>query len=187
MNTFSMGEISMRNLASFSIFIALCFFIQVQEVKSNKTMEMIPDEAIRLRILANSDSEHDQKIKLAVRDQVSYYISELVKDVDNIDEARAMIEHNVIEVEKVIQQTLWNEQVSHSFSVEYRNDVSFPEKIYGNYLYPEGEYEAILITIGKGDGANWWCVLFPPLCFLDFSSETPDSNVEDEQAKIGRA
>src|SRR5690625_2265997 len=178
-----MGDKSMRNLVSFSIFIVLCLFIQVQEVQSKKTMEMIPDEAIRLRILANSDSDHDQKIKLVVRDQVSFYISELVREIDNIDEARTMIENNIPEVEKIVQQTLINEQVSDSFTVEYRKDVPFPEKMYGNYLYPEGEYEAVLITIGKGEGANWWCVLFPPLCFLEFSSkDTTEENEMDDQA-----
>ena len=180
----------MRNLLSFSIFIVLCLFIQIQEVQSEKTMEMIPDEAIRLRILANSDSDHDQKIKLAVRDQVSFYITELVKNIDNIDEARAMIENHILEVEKNVHQTLLNEGVLHSFTVEYRKNVHFPEKMYGHYLYPEGEYEAILITIGKGEGANWWCVLFPPLCFLDFSSNSSseenqldDQEIENDEIK----
>src|SRR5690625_1283862 len=166
-----MGNKLMRNLVSFSIFIVLCLFIQVTEVQSKKAVEMIPDEAIRLRILANSDTEADQKTKLVVRDQVSFYISELVKEIDNIDEARSIIENNIPVVEEVVQQTLVKEQVPHSFTVEYRKDVPFPEKMYGNYLYPEGEYEAILITIGKAEGTNWWCVLFPPLCFLDFSSK----------------
>lgn len=174
----------MRNLVSFSIFIVLCLFIQVNEVQSKKAVEMIPDEAIRLRILANSDTSEDQKTKLVVRDQVSFYISDLVKDIDNIDEARTIIEQHIPQVAEVVQRTLVKEQAPHSFTVEYRKNVPFPEKMYGNYLYPEGEYEAVLITIGKAEGANWWCVLFPPLCFLDFSSKENSEEKVDEDKGI---
>src|SRR5690625_869070 len=64
--------------------------------------------------------------------------------------------------------------------VEYGEQITFPVKLYDSYLYPAGEYEAVLITIGEGDGANWWCVLFPPLCFLDFSNGTLVADVEEE-------
>ena len=56
--------------------------------------------------------------------------------------------------------------------MKFSKNVKFPTKVYGNFIYPAGEYEAVLITIGEGEGANWWCVLFPPMCFLDFSSGT---------------
>src|SRR5690625_7472390 len=103
-------------------------------------MEMIPDEAIRLRILANSDSDHDQKIKLAVRDQVSFYITELVKNIDNIDEARAMIENHILEVEKNVHQTLLYEGDLHYFYLEYRIIYILNESIYTYYIVTDVIY-----------------------------------------------
>ncbi len=134
--------------------------------------QVIPDEAIRLRILANSDSEADQALKREVRDRVNEEISKWVEDITDIDEARERIQSRVPEIEAIVADVLADEKKGENFQVEYRKNVTFPMKIYGSYLYPAGEYEAVLITLGKGEGANWWCVLFPPLCFLDFSSGT---------------
>ena len=67
-----------------------------------------------------------------------------------------------------MENTLKREGSKDSFQVKFSKNVKFPTKVYGNFIYPAGEYEAVLITIGEGEGANWWCVLFPPMCFLDF-------------------
>lgn len=143
--------------------------------------EMIPDEAIRLRILANSDTEEDQRIKLLVRDRVRDYITELVHDIDHIEHARNMIEDHVPELETIVKRTLQEEGVSMTTSVEYGRDILFPDKVYGNLFYPAGSYEAVLITLGAGDGTNWWCVLFPPLCFIDFSNEETVAQAEEAE------
>ncbi|WP_040978249.1 stage II sporulation protein R [Oceanobacillus jeddahense] len=143
--------------------------------------QVIPDEAIRLRILANSDSEKDQELKHKVRDEVNEVITEWVKDIDDIEEARKLIQENLPELEEVIRDTLEKENSDEDFELEYGENVSFPAKLYGNYLYPAGEYEAILVTIGEGSGANWWCVLFPPLCFLDFFNGTSVASDEVEE------
>src|SRR5699024_7724471 len=73
------------------------------------------------------------------------------------------------------------EGMDNDFHVEYGSNVNFPEKTYGPYVYPAGEYEAVKITIGEGKGANWWCVLFPPLCYVDVSDDTSDEENEDGQ------
>lgn len=169
----------------FIIFIVFLAFgsqgFQKEEVSVEESYDVIPDEAIRLRILANSDDEKDQQIKRMVRDEVNAYITEIVAHIDSITEARATIDENVPEIKKIVQQTLSDAGESQSFTVEYRSNVTFPMKIYDNYVYPAGEYEAVLITIGKGEGSNWWCVLFPPLCFLDFSngSTVAQSDLEE--------
>lgn len=133
-------------------------------------LQVIPDEAIRLRILANSDSEVDQELKRKVRDHVSDTISLWVKDIADIDEARALIASREDEIGAIVKSVLKAEKVDYEFTVDYSKDIVFPAKLYGTYIYPAGNYEAVLITIGAGTGANWWCVLFPPLCFLDFGS-----------------
>nr|WP_040513761.1 stage II sporulation protein R [Gracilibacillus halophilus] len=141
--------------------------------------QVIPDEAIRLRILANSDREEDQKIKRDVRDAVNEEVTKWVEDLTDIDQARTLIASRVDKLDAIVADVLQDQQLSTDYNVEYAKDVSFPTKLYGNYLYPAGEYEAILISLGEAKGANWWCVVFPPLCFLDFSFGT---TVEDEEA-----
>lgn len=130
---------------------------------------VIPDEAIRLRILANSDGEKDQYVKRLIRDRVNEQITEWVKNLTSVTVARKTIKENLPALETIAKEVLKEEGVNESVHVEF-GKVEFPTKLYGQFLYPAGEYEAVLITLGKGEGANWWCVLFPPLCFLDFSN-----------------
>ncbi|MFB6584693.1 stage II sporulation protein R [Bacillus thuringiensis] len=137
-----------------------------------KGPSVIPKEAVRLRILANSDSDKDQALKRKVRDEVKAQIDGWVADLTSFEEARKVIQSHIPEIEKTVENTLKREGSKESFQVKFSKNVKFPTKVYGNFIYPAGEYEAVLITIGEGDGANWWCVLFPPMCFLDFSSGT---------------
>lgn len=137
-----------------------------------KGPSVIPKEAVRLRILANSDSDKDQALKRKVRDEVKVQIDGWVADLTSFEEARKVIQSHIPEIEKTVENTLKREGSKDSFQVKFSKNVKFPTKVYGNFIYPAGEYEAVLITIGEGEGANWWCVLFPPMCFLDFSSGT---------------
>lgn len=129
---------------------------------------MIPDDAIRLRILANSNHALDQKVKYIVRDRVNMHIHNLVSDIDSLEEARRIIENQVPELKKIVADVLKENEKNYEYDVTFKQDVPFPLKTYGPYLYPAGNYEAILITLGLGEGDNWWCVLFPPLCFIEF-------------------
>ncbi|MFC3039621.1 stage II sporulation protein R [Virgibacillus xinjiangensis] len=172
----------------FFVFIFFIIFLSlptqgVSEQIDEEVMEfqVIPDEAIRLRILANSDSEEDQELKRTIRDRVNKEITEWVEQMTDIEEARELIAERIPEVEKIVAKVLEEAGKEHSFEVEYGENISFPAKLYGNYLYPEGEYEAVLISIGEAEGANWWCVLFPPLCFLDFSNGTSVAAAEADE------
>lgn len=147
---------------------------------------VIPKEAIRLRILANSDSEKDQEIKHIVRDVINEEISTWVQDLTSMEEARALIQSRLPEIERLAAGVLKEQNVQQDVRVDF-GMVQFPTKLYGEHLYPAGEYEAILVTIGDGKGANWWCVLFPPLCFLDFSNGTAISQGFEEEAKPKKA
>src|SRR5699024_4685540 len=155
------GKIKMRQGL---IFILILFILTVtmpgKEVQSEKKQEMIPDEEIRLRILANSDSEADQNIKYEVRDKVKQYITRIVDQKTNIEDARATVREELPKIEQIVLETIEREGMTNDFHVEYGSNVNFPEKTYGPYVYPAGEYEAVKITIGEGKGSNWWCVLF---------------------------
>lgn len=173
------------------IFIVLIFFIVFLSMPSkgasettdgNMDYQVIPDEAIRLRILANSNGDRDQEVKRAVRDAVNANISKWVADIADINEARELIQARLPEIRSIVTETLKKEGVEQTSEVKYGSNVSFPTKLYGNYIYPAGEYEAVLITIGEGKGANWWCVLFPPLCFLDFANGTSVAKVKASEA-----
>jgi len=172
-------------LIAFIIFIIFQLFPAdgaTEQTDSDYEYEVIPDEAIRLRILPNSDSQQDQEIKHKVRNHVNKEISGWVEHMTDIDDARELIEQRIPVIREMVADVLEEEGYDKEFNVEYGKNVYFPMKLYGSYLYPAGEYEAILITIGEGEGDNWWCVLFPPLCFLDFSNGTSVASAEESES-----
>lgn len=145
-------------------------------------MVTIPEEAIRLRILANSDSPRDQWLKRQIRDQVNAEITEWVTELETIEFARDVIESQLDKIEEIVEYELTRLGITDSFTVEF-DEVQFPTKLYGNVIYPAGIYEAVLITIGEGKGENWWCVLFPPLCFIDFANGDATANVSEGETQ----
>lgn len=152
------------------------------EMVGAEDTKVIPDEAIRLRILANSDAEEDQAVKRLIRDEVNEDITKWVEELTSLDEARDVITSHLPDIQATAEAIIKEQGLEQSVKVDF-GQAEFPTKLYGQYLYPAGEYEAVIITLGEGDGANWWCVLFPPLCFLDFSNGTAVSQspiVEDE-------
>jgi stage II sporulation protein R len=156
-------------------------YIPKNEVTASESV-VIPKEAIRLRILANSDLDADQALKRLVRDEVNANITTWVQELTNINDARAMLQSKQPEIQAIAESVVKREKSTQAVNVEF-GKVQFPTKLYGEFLYPAGEYEAILITLGEGKGANWWCVLFPPLCFLDFSNGLAVSDgFEEDQA-----
>jgi len=131
--------------------------------------QAIPEQSIRLRILANSDSPADQLLKRKVRDAVVDQMNAWVAAPDQIEQARTVIEDNIPKIERLVEETMRSYGYDYEYAVEL-GQVDFPTKIYGNQVYPAGQYEALRISIGKAEGQNWWCVLFPPLCFVDMAS-----------------
>lgn len=126
----------------------------------------IPQEAIRLRVLANSDSPQDQLVKRQVRDAVIAKMADWAPELQTIEQARAVITARLPELQQAVGEELQARGFQYGYSVEL-GVVPFPTKMYGHTVYPAGDYEALRITLGSGEGQNWWCVLFPPLCFVD--------------------
>lgn len=127
---------------------------------------IIPDEAIRLRVLANSNSEYDQQIKLQVKDQIQLDLYNLLKETKGIEEARKIIEENLPNISNSVKKILEAENYNQNFKINFGYNY-FPEKKFKGITYEEGYYESLLITLGSGEGDNWWCVLFPPLCLIE--------------------
>ncbi|MGA8942641.1 MAG: stage II sporulation protein R [Thermoactinomyces sp.] len=134
-----------------------------------EAVQDIPDQAIRLRILANSDHPEDQWLKRKVRDEIIEEIGSWADKPRTLEEARTMVRAHLPRFEKIVQQTMNRYGYDDTFHIDY-GTVPFPTKLYGTKVYPAGNYEALRITIGRGEGENWWCVLFPPLCFIDMSN-----------------
>lgn len=152
-------------------------------VATSQEPQVIPNEAIRLRILADSDMDKDQEIKRAVRDAVNAEITKWVEELVSLEEARTVIKEGIPELQKIAEEVVASYGSDQSVTAEF-GKVKFPTKLYGQFLYPAGEYEAVLITLGEGTGSNWWCVLFPPLCFLDFSNgEATSPGFEEEKVE----
>lgn len=144
--------------------IVLSFMIVNKNVNANNVK--IPDEAIRLRILANSNSTYDQEIKMDVSFQVQNQIYNMLKDKTNIEDARDTLKNNINVLETTVEKVLREKNYMNTFKVEYGYNY-FPEKEYKGVSYEAGEYESVLVTLGEGKGNNWWCVLFPPLCLIE--------------------
>ncbi|MED1202909.1 stage II sporulation protein R [Heyndrickxia acidicola] len=166
-----------------SIGTILSLYIPKQEAAAKESI-VIPHDAIRLRILANSDQDADQAVKEKIRDAVNLSIEKWVKDLTSKEKAKEVIVSHLPEIERIAKRVMAEQKMHQSVKVEF-GQVQFPTKLYGDYLYPAGMYQAVLITLGKGEGANWWCVLYPPLCFLDFSNGVAVSKgfEDDEQSK----
>ena len=166
--------------------LLISFFILASSLQSSgivkANQQIIPDEAIRLRILANSNSEEDQTVKRSIRDEVNKSINTWVADLTSIEASRRVIKSHLNEIEAIVEKELNQIGSNESFSVSF-GEVAFPTKLYGDFVYPAGDYEAVLITIGEGLGDNWWCVLFPPLCFLDFSNGDAVQAADDAPAE----
>ena len=145
--------------------IAIIFFYIIigSTIEANN---LIPDDAIRIRIIANSNSSYDQEIKLKVKDNIQKDIYSILFEAKNIEEARNLINNNLSSVENNIKLTLKEENYDLPFSLNFGLNY-FPKKEFNGILYKEGYYESLVVTIGEGKGDNWWCVLFPPLCLLE--------------------
>ncbi|MBU5670889.1 stage II sporulation protein R [Paenibacillus sp. MSJ-6] len=158
-------------LICFSMLILLMSW-EGQKADTAAAEGLIPQESIRLRILANSDSLGDQAVKRLVRDavveQMNGWVAELAQP-ESLEEARTMVQGKLPDIEQRVGETLKANGKSYSYEVVL-GEVPFPTKIYGGAVYPAGEYEAVRVTLGAGAGKNWWCVLFPPLCFVDAGS-----------------
>ena len=144
-------------------------------VKAEELVE-IPDNAIRIRVIGNSDSEYDQEKKQEIRKEVQLYMQNLLKDAKNIEEARTIINDNLNNINKNIDSYLTQIDYKKNYTINFGLNY-FPEKEYKGIKYKEGLYESLLITLGEGKGKNWWCVLFPPICLLE-AEETVTNEIE---------
>lgn len=144
--------------------------ISTKSENNEKTITLdydkVKDSLIRFHVIANSDNEDDQNLKIKVKNEVIDYLYPYLNKSGSIDESRTIIQTNMENVKKIVEDVIKNNNYDYSVEVELSRE-NFPDKSYGNIILPQGNYEAFRIIIGNGYGKNWWCVMFPPLCFVD--------------------
>lgn len=144
---------------------------------SSQVMSDLKDNIVRLHVVASSDNEVDQQLKLKVRDSVVSYTNELLANCGDSESAYSVLNKNIESIEEIARETVISEGYDYDVKAML-GSFEFPTKDYGSIVLPNGEYTSLKIIIGEGEGKNWWCVLFPPLCFVN-------ANVADQVSPEG--
>ena len=163
----------MKKIIFIIVTIIIAFFVYIN-VNAEGDDIIIPDAAIRVRVIANSNSLKDQSMKMKVKEYIEKEISIKLLGVSDVDSARSIISNDINMLDSGIN-SIFNENGYDVDYVVHFGDNYFPEKDYKGVHYKAGAYESLVVVIGEGNGDNWWCVLFPPLCLL----EADDSDVND--------
>ena len=145
-----------------ALLIGMAVFL-ISGAVSLQNRDQLADKVVRLHILANSDSEEDQALKLRVRDRVLERATELLEQTGDRREAADVLQSHLPELERIAAKEIAAEGYDYPVTVNLEN-TDFPTKEYDGFTLPAGEYLALRVIIGEGKGQNWWCVVFPPLC-----------------------
>ena len=151
--------------------------VEEQDLYGNKQLQ---GGIIRFHVVANSDQTRDQELKLAVRDAVLEYLHPKLSEVRDQEAAVQSIESDLEEIEKVAVGTLRAEGCSDGVEA-HLGTFNFPARAYGPVTFPQGRYQALRIVLGEGKGRNWWCCLFPPLCYVDLANSAEELKEKKEQ------
>lgn len=138
----------------------------LMERKVQSLQKSMAQEVFRFHVLANSDSKEDQTIKMKVKENVITYLKKQMPDTVNVEQTKEWIKVHLDEIENVSRMTLRVAKSNCDVAVEVTQSY-FPDKTYGDITFPKGNYDALRVKIGNAEGQNWWCVLYPNLCFID--------------------
>ena len=162
------------------LFLLLSAYSYVNAVSNN-----LADSVFRLHVIANSDSKEDQKLKYKVRDSLIEYMNTLTNEMNSKEEVIEIAKSHLEDFKEIAQNVVKENGYNYDVNVEIGN-FSFPTKTYGDISFPAGFYDALKVEIGKAEGQNWWCVMFPPLCFVDVTSGVvPEESKENLEENLG--
>lgn len=152
-------------------------------ISDGRKLDELRGSVLRLHILANSDSDEDQRLKLCVRDALLEKSSDIFGDAESLESAEAAAQDKLGEIEKIAEKTLRAQGCSVSVKAEL-TDMYFNDRVYGDITMPAGEYRALRIEIGEAKGHNWWCVMYPPLCIPAACGVKTERKTADEAETI---
>ena len=162
------------------LFLLLSAYSYVNAVSNN-----LADSVFRLHVIANSDSKEDQNLKYKVRDKLIEYMNTLTNDMNSKEEVIEIAKAHLEDFKEIAQNVVKENGYNYDVNVKIGN-FSFPTKTYGDISFPAGFYDALKVEIGKAEGQNWWCVMFPPLCFVDVTSGVvPEESKENLEENLG--
>ena len=165
------------NLCLIIFLLFLYVFISAQSYVS-AVSKNLSDAVFRLHVIANSDSNEDQSLKLKVRDSLLNYMNNICLNCSTKKEAISIAQSHKYEFQKIAEETIRNNGYDYSVKINI-NNFYFPTKNYGDISLPAGLYDALRVEIGEAKGQNWWCVMFPSLCFIDISSGIVDNEAKE--------
>lgn len=157
-----------RTILLLSAFIISYIYIFHPLIGKKITKDGFKEKVIRFHIRANSDKEEDQALKLLIRDEILEVMGEKFQDTKSLDESRLVIKDNMDKMKNIAEDIISRQGKDYEVNISLKED-NFPLRKYGNMIFPQGQYEALIIEIGQGQGQNWWCVMFPPICFVDIT------------------
>lgn len=179
-----------KNILLFIIAIVIVYIFSSVEIikgedRTKDFQEELASKIVRFHIIANSDSDKDQELKLKVKDAVVTYTQSILKDSKSLDETCRIINRHTDEIISIANQVIDENGYDYEVSINYEN-CYFPAKSYGDITFPPGYYNAFNIRIGNHEGKNWWCVLYPPLCFVDaIHSVVPEESKKELETILG--
>lgn len=176
LNLFKNPKVKMVIILSFLLFLytTICAFSYAENISTD-----IANSVFRLHVIANSDSKEDQDLKYKVRDNLIKYMKEICCDCKSKDEAIVLVAEHQQEFKQIAMKTIYDEGYSYNVKINIGN-FKFPTKDYGDISLPAGFYDALRVEIGEAKGQNWWCVMFPPLCFVDVTSGVVPKDSKDQ-------
>lgn len=164
------------------LIISIAYIIHPYIIGREASVDGFKDEIIRFHIKANSDKQEDQALKLKIRDAILRETRNQFENSKSLDETRILVEDNLNSIKSMAEEVI--EREGKDFPVEVSLGIkSFPTRKYGNIIFPAGGYETLEVVLGEGKGKNWWCVMFPPLCFVDISHSN-GIKVEEELKEV---
>lgn len=159
------------------IILLVIFIFITAKTYATSVFTNLSENVFRLHIIANSNNDYDQELKLKIRDEIIDYMKPLTENCKNKKEVISIIKDNLDNLVKISKEAVIKNGYNYDVTIELGN-FYFPTKYYGNVSMPSGNYDAIRIKIGKAEGKNWWCSLFPALCFTDVSNGIIDQKAE---------
>lgn len=161
------------------LIFAAVLFMKNEENEEERIQKSIASHIIRLHVVANSDSEKDQQLKISVKDKIVAGLQEKLKDADNLNDARTIIRNETERIEQMATEEMRKQGYDYIATASLGNSY-FPIKKYGDLTFPAGEYEALRVQIGEAKGQNFWCVMYPTLCFVDSTYQVVPEESKEE-------
>lgn len=155
-----------KTCAMVGVLIGILITGLIVNAKRSEMQGELAEQVFRFHVLANSDSEEDQALKMKVKEAIIAYMKQELPQSDSVETTKKWARENLVQIEQVAAEIIAEEGYEYSVKAEVTT-CDFPDKTYGDITFPAGEYEALRIEIGQAKGQNWWCVLYPNLCFID--------------------